>query len=147
MHALGVCLGRILRPHDVVLLDGALGAGKTVLTRGIADGLGVAGPITSPTFVIAREHPPTGTAPGLVHVDAYRLGGPEEVDDLDLGPAMAGSVTVVEWARGVAEHLRHDRLELTLTVAEDEARLVQWRAVGRRWSDADLTRVAGCSGR
>lgn len=144
MHALGVCLGRILGAGDVVLMDGALGAGKTTLARGIGEGLGVSGPVTSPTFVIVREHPPSGHAPGLVHVDAYRLGGPEEVEDLDLSAAMATSVTVVEWAAGRAEHLHPARLELTLVAEEDDTRRVSWRAVGDRWSSNDLSRVAGC---
>lgn len=144
MAALGACLGSVLDGGDVVLLDGVLGAGKTTLTRGIAAGLGVDGPVTSPTFVIAREHPPTPHGPGLVHVDAYRLAGPEEVEDLDLGPAMARSVTVVEWAAGVAEHLTADRLELVLEVNPDESRTVRWRVVGERWTQADLSRVAGC---
>jgi tRNA threonylcarbamoyladenosine biosynthesis protein TsaE len=143
MHALGACLGRILRAGDLVLLDGALGAGKTTLTRGVAEGLGVADPVTSPTFVIAREHAPTAAAPGLVHVDAYRLSSSDEIDDLDLAPAMAGGVTVVEWARGMAEHLSDDRLELTLRASPDDCRDVLWRAVGERWR-GDLSRVAGC---
>lgn len=147
MHALGVCLGRVLSAGDVVLMDGALGAGKTTLTRGIGEGLGVSGPVISPTFVIVREHPPAGQAPGLVHVDAYRLGGPEEVEDLDLSDSMATSVTVVEWAEGRAEHLQENRLELTLVAEGDETRRVRWRAVGDRWSADDLSRVAGCGER
>jgi tRNA threonylcarbamoyladenosine biosynthesis protein TsaE len=143
MHHLGVRLGAVLRAGDLVLLEGGLGAGKTTLTRGIADGLGVAGPVTSPTFVIAREHPPTDTAPGLVHVDAYRLSSPDELDDLDLAPAMATSVTVVEWASGRAEHLGEHRLELTLLPSPDDSREVRWSAVGARWR-SDLSRVAGC---
>jgi tRNA threonylcarbamoyladenosine biosynthesis protein TsaE len=143
MHDLGMCLGRLLRAGDLVLLDGSLGAGKTTLTRGIAAGLGVTDPVTSPTFVIAREHAPTASAPGLVHVDAYRLSSPDELDDLDLAPAMATSVTVVEWARGMAEHVRDDRLELSLTSGLDDSREVVWTAVGSRWG-SDLSRVAGC---
>lgn len=143
MHSLGVCLGTLLRAGDVVLLDGELGAGKTTLTRGIAEGLGVRGPVTSPTFVIAREHAPRGEVPGLVHVDAYRLTSADEVDDLDLGPAMASSVTVVEWAGEVAAHLHRTPLRLTLTVIDDDGRTVRWRAEGLRWQ-ADLSRVAGC---
>ncbi len=127
-------------------MDGELGAGKTTLTRGIAEGLGVRGPVTSPTFVIAREHAPTDDIPGLVHVDAYRLTSADEVDDLDLGPAMASSVTVVEWAGEVAAHLHATPLHLTLTVAESDARTVGWRAEGARW-EADLSRVAGCGER
>lgn len=96
MESLGESIGRMLRPGDLVVLTGPLGAGKTTLTRGIAAGLGVRGPIQSPTFVIARTHPSlTGGAP-LVHVDAYRLGTGAELDDLDID--FAGSVVVAEWA-------------------------------------------------
>ncbi len=146
MVGLGACLGALLRAGDLVLLDGPLGAGKTTLTRGIAEGLGVPGPVTSPTFVIAREHAARGPGAGLLHVDAYRLGGPEEVEDLDLAPAMTAGVTVVEWGGGMAEHLAEDRLELTLLPTGEDSREVRWRAVGERWR-ADLSRVAGCGGR
>ena len=125
-------------------MDGELGAGKTTLTRGIAEGIGVRGPVTSPTFVIAREHAARGGTPGLVHVDAYRLASADEVDDLDLGPAMASSVTVVEWAGEVAAHLHREPLALALTVTDEDTRTVRWRAEGARWA-ADLSRVAGCA--
>lgn len=101
MHELGVGLGRVLRAGDLVLLTGPLGAGKTTLTRGIGEGLGVRGPVQSPTFVLARTHPSlVGGAP-LVHVDAYRLAGTGELDDLDLD--FEGSVVVAEWGSGVVE--------------------------------------------
>lgn len=104
MHALGVEMGRMLRPGDLVVLTGVLGAGKTTLTRGIGEGLGVRGPIQSPTFVLARTHPSlVGGAP-LVHVDAYRLGSAAELDDLDID--YDGSVVVVEWGRGMVTGLR-----------------------------------------
>lgn len=104
MHALGVQMGRMLRPGDLVVLTGVLGAGKTTLTRGIGEGLGVRGPIQSPTFVLARTHPSlVGGAP-LVHVDAYRLGSAAELDDLDID--YDGSVVVVEWGRGMVSGLR-----------------------------------------
>lgn len=97
MEALGRELGAALAPGDVVVLTGALGAGKTTLTRGIAAGLGVRGPVQSPTFVLARTHPSLiGGAP-LVHVDAYRLGSAAELDDLGLD--LDGSVVIVEWGR------------------------------------------------
>ncbi|KJL38821.1 tRNA threonylcarbamoyladenosine biosynthesis protein TsaE [Microbacterium ginsengisoli] len=103
MEALGRALGEALRPGDVVVLTGPLGAGKTTLTRGIGAGLGVRGPVQSPTFVVARTHPSlVGGAP-LVHVDAYRLGSAAELDDLDLD--LASSVTIVEWGRGMVEAL------------------------------------------
>lgn len=99
MHALGVRLGERLQAGDLVLLTGPLGAGKTTLTRGIGEGLGVRGPVTSPTFVLARTHPSlVGGAP-LVHVDAYRLGDAAELDDLDLD--FDGSVVVAEWGAGL----------------------------------------------
>lgn len=103
MEDLGRALGRALEPGDVVVLTGPLGAGKTTLTRGIGEGLGIRGPVQSPTFVIARTHPSlVGGAP-LVHVDAYRLGAAVELDDLDID--VAHSVVIVEWGRGVAEYL------------------------------------------
>ena len=98
--ALGERLAAELGPGDLVVLSGPLGAGKTVLVRGIARGLGVAGPVTSPTFVIAREHPPLNSGPSLVHVDAYRLGGIDELDDLDLETSLDDAVTGVERSEG-----------------------------------------------
>jgi tRNA threonylcarbamoyl adenosine modification protein YjeE len=96
MEALGQRMGRMLQPGDLVVLTGPLGAGKTTLTRGIGAGLGIRGPVQSPTFVIARTHPSlVGGAP-LVHVDAYRLGSAAELDDLDID--FARSVVVAEWA-------------------------------------------------
>ena len=122
MRALGRSLATVLRAGDLVILSGGLGAGKTTLTQGIGAGLGVRGPITSPTFVIARVHPPVGPAaatgelrPALVHSDAYRLGSVLELDDLDLDTDTAASVTVVEWGEGLAEGLAADRLEVTIT--------------------------------
>jgi tRNA threonylcarbamoyladenosine biosynthesis protein TsaE len=122
MRALGRSLATVLRAGDLVLLSGGLGAGKTTLTKGIGDGLRVRGPITSPTFVIARVHPPAGSPavtgelrPALVHADAYRLGSVLELDDLDLDTDTATSVTVVEWGGGLAEELATDRLEITIT--------------------------------
>jgi tRNA threonylcarbamoyladenosine biosynthesis protein TsaE len=101
MEELGLRIGRMLVPGDVLVLTGPLGAGKTTFTRGLAEGLGVRGPVQSPTFVIARTHPSlVGGAP-LVHVDAYRLGSADELDDLDLD--IARSVTVIEWGRPMAD--------------------------------------------
>lgn len=118
-HALGVELGKRLRPGDLVLLTGDLAAGKTTLTQGIGVGLGVRGPITSPTFVIARVHPSLGSGPALVHVDAYRLGGLAELDDLDLDAELEAVVTVVEWGHGMAEVLAEERLEIVLSRVAD----------------------------
>lgn len=113
-HAFGVRLGRAAAAGDLLVLTGGLGAGKTTLTRGIGEGLGVRGAVTSPTFVIARVHPSLTGGPALVHVDAYRLGGAAELDDLDLDAELAEAVTVVEWGHGLAEALSEDYLELTL---------------------------------
>ena len=107
-------LGALLRAGDLVLLTGGLGAGKTTFTQGLALGLRVRGPITSPTFVVSREHPSLVGGPPLVHVDAYRLQGSAELDDLDLDAELAEAVTVVEWGHGLAEALSEDYLELTL---------------------------------
>ena len=131
MRSLGRSLATVLRAGDLVLLSGGLGAGKTTLTKGIGDGLSVRGPITSPTFVIARVHPPLGSTaatgelrPALVHADAYRLGSVLELDDLDLDTDTAASVTVVEWGGGLAEGLATDRLEITITPAEADVPVV-----------------------
>lgn len=116
MRALGRQLAGHLRAGDLIVLDGPLGAGKTVLVQGIAEGLHVRGRVTSPTFVIARVHPPLGEGPGLVHVDAYRLPFDAAVDprtaldDLDLDTDLAASVVVVEWGEGLVERLSQDRL-------------------------------------
>jgi tRNA threonylcarbamoyladenosine biosynthesis protein TsaE len=136
MRALGRRLATVLNAGDLVILSGPLGAGKTTLTQGIGEGLGIRGPVTSPTFVIARVHPPLAPAqrpaasgignggrpaarrpalgPALVHADAYRLGSALELDDLDLDADVATSVTVVEWGEGRAEGLAEDRLEITI---------------------------------
>lgn len=107
--AAGVAFGQRLGAGDLVILSGELGAGKTTFTQGLAEGLGVRGPITSPTFVIARVHPSLVGGPALVHADAYRLGGLAELDDLDLDASFDESVTVVEWGEGKAEVLAEGR--------------------------------------
>lgn len=141
--AFGARLGALLQGGDVIVMTGDLGAGKTTLTQGIGAGLGVRGPITSPTFVIARVHPSLVGGPSLVHVDAYRLGSAVELDDLDLDADLDASVTIVEWGAGLAEQLSDDRLELTLT--GDDTRTVQLAAVGARWTGvlAELAPDAG----
>jgi tRNA threonylcarbamoyladenosine biosynthesis protein TsaE len=133
-HAWGARLGALLQPGDLVLLTGDLGAGKTTLTQGIAKGLGVRGPITSPTFVIARVHPSLVNGPPLVHVDAYRLARLGELDDLDLEASLEEAVTVVEWGRGTAEHLSDCYLEVTLS--GHESRTVELAGHGERWTVA-----------
>lgn len=135
-HAWGARLGRALRAGDVVVLTGGLGAGKTTLTQGIAQGLRVRGPITSPTFVIARVHPSLVGGPRLVHVDAYRLSGALDFDDLDLDASVEDAVTIVEWGAGVAEMLADEWLEIELT--GDDTRTVRLHPHGDRWADRDL---------
>lgn len=134
--AYGERLGRALRPGDLVVLTGDLGAGKTTLTQGIGQGLGVRGPITSPTFVIARVHPSLVGGPALVHVDAYRVGAALDFDDLDLDATVEESVTVVEWGHGIAEMLADDYLEVELT--GETQRAVRLSGHGERWSEPVL---------
>jgi tRNA threonylcarbamoyladenosine biosynthesis protein TsaE len=114
MRALGVRLAGLLRSGDLVVLTGALGAGKTTLAQGIGAGLAVRGPVTSPTFVIARVHPSLRGGPDLVHADASRLGSRLEVDDLDLDADLDRSVTVVEWGEGLVEDLAPGYLQITI---------------------------------
>ena len=133
MRALGRRLAGLLQAGDLVILNGALGAGKTTLAQGIGEGLGVRGPVTSPTFVIARVHPSMTGGPALVHADAYRLASPVEVDDLDLDATVGSSVTVIEWGGGLAEGLAADRLEITITPA-GQGRAVLVTGHGERWA-------------
>ena len=147
MRSLGTRIASGLRAGDLLILSGPLGAGKTTLVQGIAAGLGVRGPITSPTFVIARVHPSLTGGPALVHADAYRLGSVAELDDLDLDADTESAVTVVEWGEGLAEGLADDRLEVSISRAasasgEDEPRTVRLTAVGHRWADFDLPGTA-----
>ena len=129
--ALGRELGTLLRAGDLVILDGPLGAGKTALARGIAAGLGVQGRVSSPTFIIAREHragSPDG--PGMIHVDAYRLGGLEELDALDLDTDLEAAVVVVEWGEGVVERLADRHLLVRLRRDSDtDVRHAEWEGV------------------
>jgi tRNA threonylcarbamoyladenosine biosynthesis protein TsaE len=132
--ALGERLAARLGAGDLVVLSGPLGAGKTVLVRGLARGLGVAGPVTSPTFVIAREHRPLpgGAGVPLVHVDAYRLGGAAELDDLDLDTDLDRAVVVVEWGEGVAERLAPRHLLVRLDRRPDDVRVARVHRVEAR---------------
>ena len=143
MRALGAVARGGLRAGDVVVLSGELGAGKTTFTQGLGAGLGVRGDVTSPTFVIARVHPSLGDGPALVHVDAYRLGGVAELDDLDLDTSLDEAVTVVEWGEGIAEGLADDRLEVRIerALADEHSgdldpRRVRIAPVGVRWLGA-----------
>ena len=129
--ALGTELAALLQPGDLVVLVGPLGAGKTALTQGIGAGLGVREPVTSPTFVIARVH--RGGRLPLVHVDAYRLGGAADVDDLDLDVTVESSVTVVEWGRGLVEQLADEHLVVELDRRDDEVRTARLVPVGAGW--------------
>ncbi len=148
MRRLGVRLAALLRPGDVVIASGELGAGKTTLTQGLAEGLDVVGPVISPTFVLSRVHPSRGTGPALVHVDAYRLGSAEELDDLGLD--LDDAVAVIEWGEGLADHLAEDRLEIgierepvmatqqTDAVTDDDPRIVIISGIGSRWRRDEL---------
>ncbi|EMD28306.1 tRNA (adenosine(37)-N6)-threonylcarbamoyltransferase complex ATPase subunit type 1 TsaE [Amycolatopsis azurea] len=142
--AFGRELGRSLRAGDLVLLAGPLGAGKTTLTRGIADGLGVGGRVSSPTFVIARVHPAGEAGVALVHVDAYRLGGDlSQLDDLDLDTELERSALVVEWGEGAAERLSDDYLVVRLDRREDDVREVTLEPHGTWATRTPDLRLAG----
>jgi tRNA threonylcarbamoyladenosine biosynthesis protein TsaE len=142
MRRLGRSLAGQLAAGDLIVLSGELGAGKTTFTQGLGAGLGVRGDITSPTFVISRVHPSLVGGPALVHVDAYRIGGIAELDDLDLDASLEDAVTVVEWGHGLAESLADDRLDIVVTRGDDDSddgldpRRVEFTAVGPRWNRA-----------
>jgi tRNA threonylcarbamoyladenosine biosynthesis protein TsaE len=135
MHELGVKLSAHLRAGDLVLVNGPLGAGKTVLAQGVGAGLGISG-ITSPTFVISRVHK---AAVPFIHVDAYRLVDSENpnlyLDDLDLD--IAGSITFIEWGGAESARLSEDRLEITID-RSDEVRKVEIKPIGSRWAGFSL---------
>ena len=149
MEALGAQLAAALVAGDLVALNGELGAGKTTFTRGLGAALGVRGAVTSPTFVLARTHPRVD-GPPLVHVDAYRLAGAADLDDLDID--FAGSIVVVEWGAGKLDGITDSWLELDLErpvggstdleaelLAGDEPRRVKVTTHGPRWSGFALT--------
>ncbi len=136
MFHLGEWMARVVRSGDLVIASGGLGAGKTTFTQGLGAGMGVAGPVVSPTFVLSRVHPTADGGPTLVHVDAYRLGDGAELDDIDLDESAADAVTVVEWGEGVAEQLNPDRLLMSIERSGepgDETRYVFFRGLGKRW--------------
>ncbi len=156
-------LARHLRAGDVLVLDGPLGAGKTTFTQGLGQALGVRGAVASPTFVISRVHPSLTGGPALVHVDAYRLGGGVDIDDLDLDADVDDAVTVIEWGRDRVEQLVDSHLLLELERPDvvdapadgdgdalDEPRTLRLTPVGPRWDAdavaalrADLTAIPG----
>ena len=135
MHQLGLKISKQLRAGDLVLVNGPLGAGKTVLAQGVGAGLGVAG-ITSPAFVISRVH--KAEIP-FIHVDAYRLVDSENpnlyLDDLDLD--IANSITLIEWGGSESARLSEDRLEISIDRSSDE-RTVEIKAIGPRWAGFSL---------
>ena len=148
MRSLGAdVIAPLLRPGDLVILTGDLGAGKTTFTQGLGAALGVRGEVASPTFIIARTHPSITGGPDLVHVDAYRLGSLAELDDLDLDTALDEAVTVVEWG-DPAQALSDDRLHLSIlrehggevdmSDPSGGVRTVRVTAHGARWEGVAL---------
>ena len=135
MEQLGSKLAGLLKPGDLVLLAGPLGAGKTTLTRGIGKGLKAEGTIQSPTFVLARTHRiPIGK---LVHVDAYRLSSAVELDDLDID--FENSIVIVEWARDYLDGYSENFLTVEIDrTSEDDERVVTLTPIGNRWKEASL---------
>jgi tRNA threonylcarbamoyladenosine biosynthesis protein TsaE len=137
MFGLGEKIGAQLRAGDLILLNGPLGAGKTVLVQGIGAALGFI-EVTSPTFVISRIH--KGALP-LIHVDAYRLLESDKaslyLDDLDLDTVRESAVTVIEWGGAESARLSDERLEIDID-RTDEERVVSWRAIGPRWAEFKL---------
>jgi len=139
--AFGRRLAAVLRPGDLLLLTGPLGAGKTALVQGIGAGLAVLGDITSPTFVIARVHrpdPARGGSVPLVHADAYRLGTAAdpraEIDDLDLDASADDAVTVVEWGAGLVEQLNDEHLAVRIDRLDDDTRVIDLVPHGGDWA-------------
>lgn len=157
----GRLLGSLLAAGDLVILDGPLGAGKTTLTRGIGEGMGVRGPVTSPTFVIARVHSADGAqGTPLVHVDAYRVESVDDLESLDLDGSTEDSATVVEWGAGRVESLASSYLTIELCRDDDahappdangsgtdmeDIRTLSWSVTGTGWDErlAELTTHLG----
>jgi len=138
MHELGVKVSKVLRAGDLAILIGPLGAGKTTFTRGVGEGLEVEGNVSSPTFVVARTHKREGNAP-FVHVDAYRLGSPAELDDLDI--PFASSIVFVEWGKGLTNDISENWLEVEIardTTGATEDRQVKITGFGDRWAGVSI---------
>lgn len=135
MHELGLRLAALFQAGDLILLTGPLGAGKTTLTRGIGEALGAIGNVSSPTFVLARTHSCGEGRPALVHVDAYRLSGAAELDDLDID--FPNSITIVEWGKGLTDGITDDWLEIEIErdhTGESEIRELVLTGYGERWA-------------
>ena len=135
MHALGLRIGEKLQAGDLVVLVGPLGAGKTTLTRGVGEALGAIGNVSSPTFVIARTHNRKDGAAPMVHVDAYRLGSADELDDLDID--FKNSIVLVEWGKGMVDGIADNLLEVEIErdhTGESETRRVTITGIGERWN-------------
>lgn len=126
-------LGALLVEGDVVALDGDLGAGKTCFVQGLAEGLGIAGPVTSPTFILMREHP---GSPPLCHADAYRLGSALELEDLGLQDVLARCVLAIEWAQGVEDALPQERVSVLLRRTGEDCRQIDIAATAPRLAEA-----------
>ena len=138
MHELGLKISKLLKAGDLGILIGPLGAGKTTLTRGVGEGLEVEGNVSSPTFVVARTHKRNGKAP-FVHVDAYRLGSPSELDDLDI--PFATSIVLVEWGKGLTDDISENWLEVEInrdTTGATEEREVKITGFGPRWAGVSI---------
>jgi len=118
--ALGKKLGALLKAGDCVLLAGELGAGKTTFTQGLASALKIKGDVTSPTFVIAREHKSLTDGPNLVHVDAYRLSTLAEISQLDLVTDIETAILVVEWGKGLVNDLVAEPIQIIINHNEDD---------------------------
>ena len=131
-------LAALCRPGDVIVLNGSLGAGKTAFAGGLADGLGVDEPVTSPTFVLMRTYR-SGFLP-FFHVDAYRLGSIGEFEDLAAIESSEEGVVVIEWGGAVAAALPKDRLEVDLTRNADESRTIRLRPAGS-WTTRQLNEI------
>lgn len=139
MHDFGIALASKLAAGDLVVLTGPLGAGKTTLSRGIGEGLQAIGTVSSPTFVVARTHRLKGQDTALVHVDAYRLGSPAELDDLDID--FASSIVLVEWGKGMTDGLTESWLEVEIErdhTGESEVRELRVTGFGPRWADIEI---------
>lgn len=134
--ALGGRLASSLRPGDVVVLAGGLGAGKTLFTKGLATGLGVDEPVVSPSFVLVREYR-SGFMP-VIHADVYRLGSMNEFDDLDVLEMSKNGVLVIEWGEAVESVLPTDHLKIEFEVLDDESRVLRFKGEGS-WAERDLS--------